>query len=127
MSKQIFYDRFNENTEELIKDLMNAFPDAPDQFKYFKSGFYMVRNLDPKTPQRIFDTYVSDKYRDYILTKDEAFFLTHDIEVNSHKDYWDEFINYIKGIWRTLDVENKEIIWKYFHVLLVLSDKCKST
>lgn len=126
MAKQIFYDRFNEKTDEFIKDLMVAFPNV-EQFKGFKSGFYMVKNLDPKTPQRIFETYVSSTYRDFILNKDESFFLSHEIELKSHKDYWLEFIDYIKEIWKTLDDENKDVIWKYFHVLLVLSDKCKST
>lgn len=126
MSRQIYFDRFNEKTEEFIKDLNVAFPEV-EQFKYFRSGFHMVKNLDPKTPQNIFNTYVSATYREYILNKDESFFLSHEVEIPTYKDYWQEFIDYIKKIWKTLDTDNKEIIWKYFHVLLVLSDKCKST
>lgn len=125
MSKTAFFERFNDKTEEFIKDLTASFPNI-EQFKYFKSGFTMLRNFDPKSPQRIFNTYINSSYREYILNRDESFFLNHDIDVHSseRKEYWNEFINYIKDIWKTLDEDNKEIIWKYFHVLLVLNDKC---
>lgn len=125
MSKTAFFERFNDKTEEFIKDLTASFPTI-EQFKYFKSGFTMLRNFDPKSPQRIFNTYINSSYREYILNRDESFFLNHDIDVHSseRKEYWNEFINYIKDIWKTLDEDNKEIIWKYFHVLLVLNDKC---
>jgi hypothetical protein len=89
----------------------------------------MVKNLDVKSPQRIFSSYVASRYREYILSKNEDFFLTtstEEIEIHStRKEYWVEFISYIRSIWKTLDTENKDVIWKYFHVLLVLSDKCQ--
>ena len=125
MTKAIFFDRFNEKTDEFLKDLTTSFPDV-EQFRYFRSGFNMLKNLDPKSPQRIFNTYVSTQYRDYILNKDESFFLNHEIEVSytDRKEYWNEFIGYIKNIWKSLDDDNKDVIWKYFHVLVVLNDKC---
>lgn len=125
MSKTAFFERFNEKTDEFIKDLTTSFPDI-EQFRYFKSGFTMLKNFDPKSPQRIFNTYISTSYRDYILNRDESFFLDHDINVNAseRKEYWNEFISYIKEIWKGLDESNKDVIWKYFHVLLILNDKC---
>lgn len=124
MSKAVFYDRFNTICDEFFKDLITSYPDL-EPFKHLRSGFTLVKNCDPKSPQRIFNSHVLTKYREHILSKNEDFFLTtNDIEItNGKKEYWHEFINYIKIIWKTLDNENKEIIWKYFHSLLILSDK----
>jgi hypothetical protein len=127
-SKLIFYEKFNENCDAFFRDLLASFPNI-EQFKYIRSGVNVVKNLDIKSPQRIFNTYVSDKYRDYILTKNEEFFLNADnIDIpGSRKEYWMEFIKYLRTIWVTLDTDNKEVIWKYFHVLLILSDKCQES
>jgi hypothetical protein len=126
--KAIFYERFNENCDEFFKDLTISYPHI-DQFRQLRSGLNLIKNLDQKKPQQIFNTYVGDKFRDQILSKDEGFFLTTDkIEImksDNGREYWVNFISYIRQIWTTLTVENKDIIWRYFHVLLVLSDKCK--
>lgn len=127
MSKIVFNERFNTICDEFFKDLITSYPEL-DQLKQLRSGFTLVKNCDPKSPQRIFSSYVLTKYRDNILSKNEEFFLNNnDIEITSgKKEYWYEFINYIKIIWKTLDNDNKDIIWKYFHSLLILSDKIQS-
>ena len=129
MAKQIFYEKFNEKCEEFMKDLIALFSQI-EQFKYLRSGFNVVKNLDYKTPQKIFNSYISTTFKEQILNKDEDFFLTktdYNIRNSSSykKEYWDEFIEYIRTIWKTLDNDNKDIIWKYFHILVVLNDKCQ--
>ena len=129
MAKQIFYEKFNEKCEEFMKDLIAVFSQI-EQFKYLRSGFNVVKNLDYKTPQKIFNSYISTTFKEQILNKDEDFFLTktdYNIRNSSSykKEYWDEFIEYIRTIWKTLDNDNKDIIWKYFHILVVLNDKCQ--
>jgi hypothetical protein len=121
----MFYDLFNDKVDEFFKDLITAFPHI-QEFKKFKSGLTMLRNIDPKTPQSIFNSYVLSKYKEALLNKNECVFLDEqEFEVYStRKEYWLEFINQLKSIWTTLDDENKQVIWKYFHVLIVLSDKC---
>ena len=112
-----------------MKDLIAVFSQI-EQFKYLRSGFNVVKNLDYKTPQKIFNSYISTTFKEQILNKDEDFFLTktdYNIRNSSSykKEYWDEFIEYIRTIWKTLDNDNKDIIWKYFHILVVLNDKCQ--
>lgn len=125
MTKLHFYELFNEKTDELFKDLITSYPEV-EQFRHWRSGLSLLKNVDNKGPQRIFKSHI-DNYREYILAKNEEFFLTNgSIEVKTDQEYWNDFMNHIRGMWKTLGEENKEVIWKYFHVLVVLSDKCTS-
>ena len=122
--KKAYYDLFNSKAEEFIKELTTSFPDIK-QFSSFKSGFMFLKNLDAKKPQEVFNTYVYNEYKTYIIERNEAFFLNNEIDItSSRKDYWLEFIENIRGIWVNLDSDNKEVIWKYFHILVALNEKC---
>jgi len=127
-NKLMYYELFSDKADEFLKELVDNFPDFSTEFKRIKTGMMMLRNVDPKAPQRIFNEYVLNKYRDAILKKDESVFLEEtqfDIYSN-RKEYWLEFIDNLKLIWKNLSPDNKEIIWKYFHVLVVLTDKCSN-
>jgi hypothetical protein len=128
MTKVNFHGLFNEKMLEFAKDLCEVFSDVAE-FKRFRSGVLMLMNIEPKTLENIFRTYVLSKYRDQLLSKDERFFLDHkEFQIYSQRtDYWLELIDQIKSMWKQLDDENREIIWKYFHVMIVLSDKCHSS
>lgn len=122
--KKVFYELFNSKVEEFIGELITSFPNIK-QFSSFRSGFNFLKNLDVKKPQEIFHNYVYNDYREYILKRNEDFFLTNEIEISStRKEYWEEFIQNIRYIWKTLDGNNKDIIWKYFFVLVTLNEKC---
>jgi hypothetical protein len=123
----LYYDSFNSKALELFTDLSNSFPNLTE-FKKLKTGLIMMSNIDVKSPERIFKKFISDKFRQQILSKDEEFFLKHnEYEIwSNRKDYWLDFISQIKDVWSTIDNDNKEIIWKYFHILIILSDKCAS-
>lgn len=124
MSKPTFHGLFNTKAEEFIKDLTVSFPDIK-QFHSFGLGFIFLMKTNPQKPQEIFHTYVYTKYKDHILQRDEDFFLMTDIPIQSDRqDYWLDFIGNIRQIWQTLDANNKEIIWKYFQVLVALNEKC---
>jgi len=125
MSKNVYYELFNEKLDEFFKDLIVSFPDITE-FKRFKSGLNLLRNVDPKSPQTIFNNFVATKFKNAILSKDDSFFLDNNDFgiVSTRKDYWIEFIEQLKILWKTIDIDNKDIIWKYLHVLYVLSDKC---
>ena len=122
-----FYALFNEKMLEFAKDLCDVFPNVAE-FKRFRSGILMLMNLEPKTLEGIFRTYVVSKYKNQLLKKDESFFLEHkEYEIHSQRtDYWLELIDQLKKMWVILDNENREIIWKYFHIMIVLSEKCQT-
>lgn len=127
-NKLMYYELFSDKADEFLKELVDNFPNFSNDFKRIRTGMMMLRNVDPKTPQRIFNDYVLNKYRDAILKKDESVFLDEtqfDIYSN-RKEHWIEFIENLKLIWKNLSPDNKEIIWKYFHVLVVLTDKCSN-
>ncbi len=124
----MYYELFNEKADEFLKELVDNFPEFGTDFKRIKTSMMMLRNVDVKAPQRIFNDYILKKYKDAILKKDENVFLEEtqfDIYSN-RKEHWLEFIENIKMIWKDLSQDNKEIIWKYFHVLVVLTEKCIS-
>ena len=127
-SKAMFYDLFNEKAIEFLKDLIESFPELGTDFQRVKTGLIALSSVNPKSPQQIFHNYVLSKYKDAIMNKDEAVFLheTNFDIYSTRKEHWLEFIDHIKGIWQTLDANNKETIWKYFRVLVVLSDKCSA-
>lgn len=127
-SKAMYYDLFNEKAIEFLKDLIDSFPEVGTEFQRIKTGLLALSSINPKSPQQIFNNYVLSKYKDAITNKDESVFLqeTHFDIYSNRKEYWLEFIDHIKSIWQNMDVQNKEVIWKYFRVLIVLSDKCQA-
>jgi hypothetical protein len=126
MDHQPYYEIFNCKAEEFFKDLVITFPEISD-FKKFKAGFTFLRNFDPKCPSEYFRQFVSNKYKDAVMSKDETFFLQeqHFGILEHQKDYWVNCINQLKNIWTTMDPTNKDIIWKYFQIMIILSDKCQ--
>lgn len=129
---EVYYNLFNEKVEEFFKDLIEGFPRTPQydvvvgEFKTLKSGFSLIKNVDIKTPQRVFRDYVLVNYRDKIVSKDDSFFLAQeDFPITSRrKEYWMDLISKIKQAWTIMDATTKDIIWKYFKLLVFLSDKC---
>lgn len=125
---KVYYDLFNKKSEEFIKELIDAFPYVK-QFSTFRSGFNFLKTIDIKKPQSVFDLYVYKEYKAPLLKKDENFFLTNQYDLTDapKDDNWVEFIENIRAIWKILDQENKEAIWKHFHLLITLNEKCVST
>lgn len=125
MTSTSFYERFNDQAYEFMKELAQTFPQVTE-FSRLKSAFNVLQNVNKKTPQNFFNKYVVSSYRDVILERDEVFFLSEKqfgLKDDSAQ-YWLGFIEQLQNIWKTLDAENKDIIWKYFRVLILLSDKC---
>lgn len=129
--KLVFFRLFNKHADEFCKDLVVTFPEV-SEFKQLKSALLLVKNLDERKPQEVFAKFLTQDIRDNILRKDETFFMT---EVHNHKhiikhveevdaSQWDAIVDMLRELWGTLDESNKDVIWKYFHVLVAISDKC---
>lgn len=126
MDKSIYIDKFNEKIIELFTDLCMCFSGI-NEFKKIKSGLILFSNMEPKGPERIFRKNVSEKFRTQILEKNDDFFLkeaTFDIH-STREEYWKDFIEQLKVVWTSIDDNNRDTIWKYFQILIILSDKCK--
>lgn len=116
---------FNNKLDEFLRDLHDTFPDLHD-FKVLRNGLTLAKNLDEKMPQKFFDEYVANEYEGFIIKQDEQFFLEHD-----YKKVVDEYsvdldiVGKLKEVWSTLDDDNKDVVWKYMKVLVLLNRKCK--
>ncbi len=121
--KKVYYDLFNTNAEEFLKEITSNFPDIK-QFQIFKTSFTLMKSYDIKKPQEIFNSYVYEEYSDFLLRKDERFFLQANVNITSKRvEYWQEFIQNIRDIWVHLSKEDKEAIWEYFIILVKLNEK----
>ena len=116
---------FNTQLERLVKDLITYFPESKD-FKLFESSFLLLKQANPRKILELFTIHILSKYKQYILDKNENFFLSNDYNdiVAKHDNNYAELLMLrLKDNWSSIDDKNKEIIWKYFQVLIVLSEK----
>ena len=126
-----YHSLFNKQVDEFFRNIIDGFPSSPDydvvkkEFRSLKGGFGMLKTLDEKKPQVIFKEYIVNDYRDKIMNKDETFFLDKKYDItSSQKEYWVDFIKNIKTVWLSMNNDSKENMWKYFKILVILSDKC---
>ena len=90
----------------------------------------MVNMIDERKPIKIFSDVIVNKYKKQLFTKDEQFFLEHHYddemacrEKKEEVDMSTNLVVKIKSYWKHLTNENKEIIWKYFKILVILCEK----
>jgi hypothetical protein len=127
-NKMMYIQLFNSKADEFCKDLVSTFPEV-NEFKQLKSGMLLLKNLDEKKPREIFHSFMTEQLKDKIITRDESFFMT---EVHNHAtnvdgidtSQWENIVELLRNLWVGLSNDNKESIWKYFHVLITINDKC---
>lgn len=115
-----YFTMFNTKLIELLDDLSMSLPNGRD-FTTYKSLLSGLMAVDKNAPQTLFNTTVAIPYGKYIDACDEAFFLNEDY---TRAGVEQGLIEQLKGVWRSLDKENKEAIWKYMRVLLKLNSLC---
>lgn len=119
MSKKTSILRFNKTVDTFLEQLIKILPEEKD-IKIFQSQISVALMFDESKILKSFIEFVSP-YKKQILSKDEKFFLGDNVEIE--KDYMSKAIH-LTDLWKNkLSTENKEIVWKYFQVLTVLSDK----
>ena len=117
--KKINYKRFNKLISTFLSDLKKTLPNE----KKIKVVSSQVETLILLTPKKIFKICVKFVYphKEQILNKNEQFFLEQ--KLNVQKDYLSEALE-LKTLWTTkLSPQNKEVIWKYFKILILLIEK----
>lgn len=115
--------QFNDTLVELVDDLIRVFPQDSD-FRMYKLALQGAMIADSTMIHGIFRERVCNIYGERILARDEQFFLT-----NSYSDMKQEFsqadqlITKLKGCWSSLNSEQREVVWKYLRVLVLLDRK----
>ena len=123
---------FNNQIISLITELINYFNDK--KMKVLKEKILIVNSANPTLIIRLFFENVY-KFKTQILEKEENFFMDHINEnnisklYNKNKELADtnnidimDVIN-LKDYWESLHDDDKETIWKYLQVLIILTEK----
>lgn len=126
MDKEQIVRIFDTKLSEFVNDLISIYPEDKDLYA-FKNSIRLLNLVKDTQCIMLFKEYVYDTYCDKILEKNEDFFLKHTFEkektTNQNFEFTNQLIEKIKGYWKTMSDENKETVWKYFTLLLKLSEK----
>jgi len=111
--------RFNNIVDKFLNELHTILPDEKD-IVIFQNQVGVATMVDPTKLLRSFIKYAYP-HKDHILKKNEEFFLGDELSVKN--DYLAEAIH-LTDLWKNkLSNENKEVVWKYFQVMVVLAGK----
>ena len=115
---------FNTQIENLITDLNKLYPNESD-IKIFKEKFKLIKFANPRMIIENFIVYVYP-YKEFIMNKKEEYFIEDnnsiDREFKENEISLTKVINF-KKLWLKTSDENKDAIWKYFQVLIILSER----
>jgi hypothetical protein len=117
-----YVELFNRKLVEFIDDLIVTFPDFQDLTVY-RGLLLAAVAIDKTSPQTVFNNTVAIPYEAHILEKNEEF-LINESYTQSGADQG--LVDKLKVIWKGMDADNKEIVWKYMQVLIALNRKCIS-
>ena len=126
-SKQNIVEIFNSKLNEFINDLLNIYDDS--DLHAFRTSLKMLICVDSKKPIRMFHKHVYVPYSDRIVNNDDEFFLDKDYSEDVQAvgkdvvDFNQGLVNKIKEYWKDMGSDNKEIVWKYLGLLVLLCDK----
>jgi len=120
-----YLELFNAKFREFVADLVKVFPDD-SELKLLQKSIALILVVNERMILNIYRDRVLIPFGDKLMERNEEFFL----ENNYHeirKDIEDgaRIIEKVKGFWKTLDPANKEVVWKYLQVLLMLCKKAE--
>ena len=111
---------FLQQTENLIIELINILPDNYN-VELFKEKFNLIKKINSNIIVNSFIKYILP-HKKHIIEHDDTFFLEGGGQENVTEDNY-QFALDIKNDWKLISDDNKEIIWKYFNILILLSEK----
>ena len=108
---------FNLKLMEFFKKIIAIYPNNKD-FKSMRSQLRLLVTNSPKSPSEYFNLYVTQKYLNYILKRDDIFFINLDLSGTPFAS-----LNYLKNVWVSTDDKTKNAMWEYVILLTKLSQK----
>lgn len=109
-------DIFNSKLLEFVGELSSINP----KLKEYEDMIQLAISLNKTLPIIVFSNGAS-KYEEHVMTKNEDFLLCQKFDEVDKLD----MVEKLKGIWRTLTPNNKEVVWKYMQLLMILQKKNK--
>ncbi len=112
-------EKFNKLVDNFLTDLQSILPDETE-VTVLKSQIAVATMWSENKILKSFVDYVYP-YKEHIMEKNEEFFLGDDI--SEKKDYLSEALH-MADLWQNkLSDDNKDVVWKYFQVMVVLAEK----
>ena len=115
--KDKFTEVFNIKLMEFFKKIITMFPNNKD-FKAMRAQLRLLVTNSPKSPNEYYNKYVIQRYLDFILTKNESFFINLDLSGTPFAS-----LNYLKNVWVSTDEKTQNAMWEYVILLTKLSQK----
>jgi hypothetical protein len=129
MDKKQLTSVFNDQITLFINDLILVYPRDDDLYK-FKTSIRMLSLVDESKIIKVFKEAVYNKYKSEILEKNSEFFMnqqyTELYKNNSDDSFTEQLVCKIKGYWKSMSNENRDIVWKYFTTLVLICEKFES-
>ena len=123
MDKTKQLERFNRTFEEFVDDLISVFPNDAE-FRMVKMAIMGVQMAAPNMLHDSFRERVVEAFGEKILAKDEGFFL--DADYTDHTadvEDAERIVNKVKHMYRQMKEDDREVVWKYMRLLVMLSNK----
>lgn len=114
---------FNTQLVNFIQDLVRQYPKDGDLIIYGEAIETLVK-IDSRKCLTNFIKYVYPHKKE-IMSEDDSYFLGYNVSGHSEStDEIEKLSDKIKKIWETNCTDDtKKTIWKYFKVLIILSEK----
>ena len=108
--------------DNFINDIYRLYP-SNNEIIVFKESYFLIKQVNSNLILEYFITYIYP-HKDQILEKDEAFFLEGGGQEVLSETSELRFRDNLKNLWENnMSAENKEIMWKYFKVFVLLCEK----
>jgi len=108
--------------DNFINELCTIFQNNGEML-LFREKYNLVRGVNSNLVIEYFITYIYP-FKKNIMNKEESFFLDGGGQEELKDKSGLKFRDSIKTLWITqLSEENKEIIWKYFKIFIILCEK----
>lgn len=115
-----FVEVFNGKFAELLDDLTALFGDDAD-LTLLRTGFAIARAAAKDSAWRVFREQVEIPFGKKVLKRDESFFLTFDVADGDANAL--AIVGRVRRAWKDMSPENKDAIWKYFALLVQISQR----
>ena len=90
-------------------------------FNKFSTSVYLLKKTNPKQILELFTQYIYP-HKDNIIDNNDDFFLTNTTEYDTI-DTFMVIVTSLKKYWHDISTINKECIWKYFKIFIILKEK----
>ena len=111
-----------QQISNFIEELNTTFPNNKD-IEIFKEKFLFLKSVNSQLIVEYFITFIYP-LKESILNEDEKFFLDGGGQEEVKEKNGLNMRNNLKNLWTgEMSSDNKKIVWKYFKIFILLSEK----